>query len=149
MVEFLNKRCVLYLMMVCSLCLYGGVMARAADQPAAEQPSDSIVTVNIPYDLFLSLARYQELSEAERQEGKNIHNREIIPVLEKIIDIFKAERNRYRSLIQAERWSDELSRRLVRMDKLIEVYQNELQYRRKSRELEQLLIEQKALIELE
>ena len=46
--------------------------------------SSDILTVDMPYNLFMALASYHELTETEA-DGENI-NKEIIPVIETIID---------------------------------------------------------------
>ena len=106
--------------------------------------SDEIVAVDIPYDLFLTLARYEDLTEAERQ-GRPVAA-ELIPVIETIVEALETEREKFR-LILAQGLSDrDLRRRLAQLDRLIHDYENELRYRRKALELDRLLERQKSLI---
>jgi hypothetical protein len=115
---------------------------------AQESPNgsngDEIVAVDIPYDLFLSLARYEYLTEAERQ-GQHVAA-ELVPVIDTIVEALETEREKFQ-LILAQGLSDrDLRRRLAQLNRLIHDYENELRHRRKALELDRLLEQQKSLI---
>ncbi len=124
------------------LCVAGApVSAQETDKASS---GDEIVVVDIPYALFVSLARYEDLTEAERQ-GQPVAS-ELVPVLETIVDTLKKERDRFEPLLA--RTSDgDIRECLARMDRLIEDYENELRYRRKAMALERLLEQQESLLD--
>ncbi len=124
---------------LCFLVGSAGVQA-----PADAASGDEIVAVDIPYRLFLSLARYEELTAAEHQ-GKNM-TADLIPVLEAIVDALKSEKEKFAPLVSGAGANIELRRRLNQLDDLIADYVNELRYRRKAMALERLLEHQNTLI---
>ncbi len=130
------------------LCLWIGAEPGQAAGPAGESAGESdgaaaIVTVNIPYDLFLSMALYQELTEAEAM-GRPV-NGPLLPVLGQIIDALRGERMKFAHLPPTAH--PDLADRLGRLDDLIGDFQSERLYRRKAMEMEQLIREQRRLLE--
>jgi hypothetical protein len=123
------------------LCCSGGPLAAQA----GADTGDEIVAVDIPYDLFLSLARYEELTEAEKQ-GADV-TADLIPVLGAIVRSLKRERERFIPLLSNGSGDRRLRERLSRLDRLITDYENELRYRHRKKAYDRLLEEQKALIQ--
>lgn len=107
--------------------------------------SDTILTVDIPAELFMALVSYQELSEAEA-EGKEV-NRRLIPVLESIVEALKAERRKFESYRPEAGAEAMMKKRIAKLDSHLLDFQKELRYRRVLLEYRQLQKKQKALIE--
>ena len=138
----ISGRIILAVWMIIWLGLFLGP-AIAQESPNGSN-GDEIVAVDIPYDLFLSLARYEDLTEAERQ-GQRVAT-ELVPVIDNIVEALETEREKFK-LILAQGLSDrDLRRRLAQLNRLIHDYENELRYRRKALELDRLLEQQKSLI---
>ncbi len=123
------------------------VSVPAAGGSGGNAALDHIVSVNIPYDLFLSLAEYDALSKAE-ERGRAV-DAKMIPVLGRIIDVLEGELRRFRSLSGTELPAEEISGRVQKMEGLIEDFRIEETIRRKEQELQKLLEKQKSLIERE
>lgn len=123
------------------------VSVPAAGGSGGNAALDHIVSVNIPYDLFLSLAEYDALSKAE-ERGRAV-DAKMIPVLGRIIDVLEGELRRFRSLSGTELPAEEISGRVQKMEGLIEDFRIEEMIRRKEQELQKLLEKQKSLIERE
>jgi len=116
----------------------------SAEEKNPDMP-DNIVTVDIPYSLFVALVAYQELTEMENA-GKKI-NSEMIPVLENIVGYLRTERGKYKNLSPSDSISSEYRQFLTRMDTHIESFSKELMYRRSTAEYETLMEKQKTMLE--
>lgn len=112
---------------------------------AQEGDQSNIVTVDIPYSLFVSLVAYQELTEMENT-GKKI-NSEMIPVLENIVGYLRTERKKYENLNPSVKANLRHGEFLLRLDTHTENFYRELLYRRKVAEYEFLLEKQKKMME--
>ncbi len=131
--------CFLGMWMVCRAMPLSAGEEKQPDSPA------NIVTVDIPYSLFVSLVAYQELTEMENT-GKNI-NSEMIPVLENIMGYLRTERKKYENLNPSVKTNLQYRQFLLRLDSHIDSFYRELLYRRKIAEYESLLEKQKTMME--
>lgn len=131
--------CFLGMWMVCR-----AIPIRAGEEKQPDSPAN-IVTVDIPYSLFVSLVAYQELTEIENT-GKNI-NSEMIPVLENIVGYLRTERKRYENLNLSGNTTLQHGQFMIRLDSHIDSFYRELLYRRKVDEYESLLEKQKTMME--
>lgn len=104
----------------------------------------NIITIDMPYDLFVALASYHELSEAEKQ-GESI-NKDIIPVLEDIVKELAAERNKYKQISAEHKLKTRMEDFLNKMEKHRLGFYNELVYRKKVFQFNELLNKQNQLI---
>lgn len=132
-----------------AICIMAFICLCSLSGPTAAQGTgdtgDEIIAVDIPYDLFLSLARYEELTETETQ-GADV-TEALIPVLETIVHSLKRERERFTPLLSRDIGDHHLRKRLSRLDRLIDDYENELRYRHRKTAYDRLLEQQEALIE--
>jgi hypothetical protein len=132
------------------LCLWLCVPGIAASQNRTDENAatgyDTIVTVNIPTELFMALITYQELSEAET-EGKETVVEKLIPVLKSMIEALESERRKL-APNRSDTPADPMTRtRIAKLDRHLADFRNELRYRRKLLEYQRLKEKQKALIE--
>ncbi|MGE0085119.1 MAG: hypothetical protein AB7S75_11935 [Desulfococcaceae bacterium] len=121
----------------------GAVLIRAAEERRTDE-TPNIVTIDIPYSLFVSLVAYQELTEMENT-GKTV-NSEMIPVLENIVEYLRTERRKYENMNHSGMINFQYGKFLIRMDKHIDGFHRELIYRRRVAEYEALMEEQKKMI---
>ncbi len=134
------------LKIVVLIFLFGGVAAGTEDSREKSEPrhGTDIVTIDISYELFVALASYQELSEAEK-EGADIH-REVIPILKSIIAKLRLERKKVEQLKQSVKNEPQLNQMLLRLDRHIDGFANELLYRQTVLQYESLMEEQKRIL---
>lgn len=102
---------------------------------------EPIVTVSIPYRLFLALASYHELSEIETADAPL--DAEIIPVLKTLVDGLKAQYE----IHGKPPVPDAVQNRLTRLSRHISQFRRELDFRRNRLSLQQLIDQQQSMIE--
>lgn len=131
------------------LCAIGALLicrwGTAAEDAAPAAAPDGLITVQIPYDVFMTLARYQDLMDAEAR-GETV-DREMVDVLEIMIDRLMNIRRRYAEARTPNDMKEELGRRLGKLDRHLDDFRKERAYRRKIAELREKLEEQRALME--
>lgn len=110
--------------------------------------SDEVVIVDVSLKLFIALASYNELLKEEKEYGEGV-NGEIVPAIEDIIAEFEKEVHHLKALSEhlEGRNKQDVQARVDKIQKHLEDFARELQYRRKKFELELLLQKQKELME--
>ncbi len=128
------------------MLIFVGVAAGTEDSREKSDPryGTDVVTIDISYELFVALASYQELSEAE-SEGADIH-RQIVPILKSIIAKLRLERKKVEQLKRSLKNDPQLNRMLLRLDQHIDGFANELLYRQTVLKYESLMEEQKRIL---
>lgn len=131
---------------LCGITLLTGIAigAVASEKENRSGPRPKIVTIDMSYELFMALASYQELSEAERA-GKNIH-REMAPVINVIITKLRSERDKIKRLKATLKGDRRLDRIESRLDQHISGFAKELLYRQKVLKYESLMKEQRRIL---
>lgn len=138
---FAYAKIVLYIL----IFLHVGLASAVSGPSTAHSSKNKIVQFDISYKLFMALASYQELIEAENA-GQNI-NKEILPVLEDIIIHIKSEKSKIKGLSLPENTTSQLKKVLKRMDDNIKSFSTELLFRQQLVELESLMEKQKKMLE--
>ncbi len=141
----IHKKIGIVLCFFLGMCMVCRAEVISAGEEKHPDTPDNIVTVDIPYSLFVSLVAYQELTEMENT-GKNISS-EMIPVLENIVEYLRTERRKYENLNPSGSIRLRYGQFMIRLDRHIDSFQKELLYRRSAAEYESLMEKQKTMIE--
>lgn len=103
----------------------------------------SIVEVNISYDLFTALAEYAELTQSENSQHIDI-NAKMIPVLETILREYSQELQKYHELL-IETPNQILQLKVSKLAEYAKDFRQELIYRKKALELNDLIKQQQMI----
>lgn len=129
-------------LLVLTLCMVITGNTSAAKDPALDK-DEGILVVDVCYDLLLALGEYHELTEEEKQDSVSVNAR-IVPVIERIINVFRRERERYQTLA-IEAGQQPSKERLEKINNHITTFDTELMIRVKELEFETLRRKQRRL----
>lgn len=141
------------ILLVCSLflVLMLAVSSKAIFANDEEMMSEGIMTVDIPYNLFMALVLYHELSETEqsnaaaKQQDRKI-NQEIILAIQDVLTELQHEGTKYQLLLEQYPKRTQIQQLLSRIDHTQAVFNKELLFRQKVAEFLELQQKQQQIM---
>jgi hypothetical protein len=109
--------------------------------PAGAQ---EIVMIDAPYELLDALGEYAELRTQEEQQGRQIDS-EMLPVLDTILQEYQTQEQRLREI--APQPSQETQERLNKIQRFIQIFGDERDYRQVVTQYRELVRKQQQLLE--
>ncbi len=115
--------------------------------PFAElQARDTIVIVDIPYALLAALGEYEELRSLEKKQHDSL-DAQVIPVLHIILQEYQRQYATLQALTEHFQDPTPLQQRLQKMARFLDLFKDELTYRKTLLEVQEALKKQRELME--
>jgi len=127
-----------WLIMLLFFCFSGGYTLSYAN--------NNIVIVDIRYELFAALGEYEELRNQEKRRRRSL-DAQVIPVLQIILQEYTHQYDTLQTLAQQFEDPAPLQQRLEKITHFIDLFKDELTYRKTMLELQEAIKKQQNLME--
>ncbi len=107
---------------------------------------ETIVIIDMPYELLASLGEYEEIHNQEKQQDQVLDPR-MIPVLRSILHEYRQQQDNLEQLAQNFADPEPLRLRQQKMARFIALFQEELNYRQTMQEFREAMEKQQHLLD--